>query len=86
MVTTTATVSCPCMSSVAQLLVSYLAPPAGWHPTCLGHSGLVGERLWPKVKIVFRGDSGLTVTACWTSDRHEVGYVVGIAKKACWNR
>ena len=41
------------------------------------------RQAWPKVKIVFRGDSGFCRHRMldWC-DRHEVGYVVGIAKNA----
>ncbi len=42
------------------------------------------RREWPRTKIVFRGDSGfcrdLLLTWC---DRHDVKYVVGIAKNEC---
>ncbi len=70
-----------------QLLVSYLRPAnidAARHAWAVLKL-LVGRlrRAWPKVKIVFRGDSGF---CRWRMLRwcegHEVGYLVGLAKNA----
>ena len=70
-----------------QLLVSYLRPASqdgarhAWAILALLVKRL--RQAWPKVKIVFRGDSGFCRHRMldWC-DRHEVGYVVGIAKNA----
>ncbi len=70
-----------------QLLVSYLRPrtidPAKHTWAILK---LLSARLcqvWPGVKIVFRGDSGFCRWKMlrWC-ERHDIGYVVGIAKNA----
>jgi len=68
-----------------QLLVSYLRPSKidaarhAWAILALLVSRL--RRAWPKVRIVFRGDSGFCrwrlVSWC---ERHDVGYIVGLAK------
>src|SRR5208282_3261585 len=70
-----------------QLLVSYLRPanidPArhAWAVLKLLVARL--RRAWPKVKIIFRGDSGF---CRWRMLRwcegHEVGYLLGLAKNA----
>ena len=70
-----------------QLLVSYQRPASqdgarhAWAILALLVKRL--RQAWPKVKIVFRGDSGFCRHRMldWC-DRHEVGYVVGIAKNA----
>jgi len=43
----------------------------------------IRDRAWPKVRIVFRGDSGFCRwrLLSWC-ERHDVGYLVGIAKNA----
>jgi Transposase DDE domain group 1 len=68
-----------------QLLVSYLRPsnidPArhAWAILKLLVKRL--RQVWPKVKLVFRGDSGFCRwrMLSWC-ERHDVGYIVGIAK------
>jgi len=68
-----------------QLLVSYLRPSkidAAKHAWAV--LALLVKRLkaaWPKVKIIFRGDSGFCRwrMLAWC-ERHDVGYIVGIAK------
>jgi hypothetical protein len=68
-----------------QLLVSYLRPSKidGAKHTWAILSLLVKRlrQVWPKVKIIFRGDSGFCRWRMlrWC-ERHEVGYIVGIAK------
>jgi hypothetical protein len=68
-----------------QLLVSYLRPSKidgakhAW-----GILALLVKRLrqvWPRVRIIFRGDSGFCRwrMLSWC-ERHDVGYIVGIAK------
>jgi hypothetical protein len=74
-----------------QLLVSYLRPSkidAAKHAWAI--LALLVKRfrqVWPKVKIIFRGDSGFCrwrmLTWC---ERHNVGYIVGIAKNKRLNR
>lgn len=70
-----------------QLLASYLRPASRG---AAHHAGailaLLVKRLrqvWPKVKIVFRGDSGFcrSMILAWC-DRNKVDYVVGIAKNS----
>jgi hypothetical protein len=68
-----------------QLLVSYLRPSkidGAKHAWAI--LALLVKRLravWPKVKIIFRGDSGFCRwrMLSWC-ERHDVGYIVGIAK------
>jgi len=68
-----------------QLLVSYLRPSKidgakhAWAVLALLVKRL--RQVWPKVKIIFRGDSGFCRWRMlrWC-ERHEVGYIVGIAK------
>ena len=68
-----------------QLLVSYLRPSkidGAKHAWAI--LSLLVKRLrsvWPKVKIIFRGDSGFCRwrMLSWC-ERHEVGYIVGIAR------
>ena len=70
-----------------RLLVSYLRPSkidAAKHAWAI--LALLVKRLrqaWPKVRIVFRGDSGFCRwrLLSWC-ERHDVGYLVGIAKNA----
>lgn len=69
----------------AQLLVSYLRPSNidgakhSWAILALLVKRL--RQVWPGVRIIFRGDSGFCRDAMlrWC-ERHEVGYIVGIAK------
>jgi hypothetical protein len=74
-----------------QLLVSYLRPSKidGAKHTWAILSLLVKRlrQVWPKVKIVFRGDSGFCRWRMlrWC-ERHDVGYIVGIAKNARLNQ
>ena len=74
-----------------QLLVSYLRPS---NIDGAKHSGailsLLVKRLrqvWPKVKIIFRGDGGFCRWKIlrWC-DRHAVGYIVGLPKNKRLNR
>jgi hypothetical protein len=73
-----------------QLLVSYLRPSkidGARHAWAI--LALLVRRLrqtWPKVKIVFRGDSGFCRwrMLSWC-ERHNVGYIVGIAKNTRLN-
>lgn len=68
-----------------QLLVSYLRPSnidGAKHSWAI--LSLLVKRLrqaWPKVKLVFRGDSGFCrwKMLAWC-DRHGIGYIVGLAK------
>ena len=70
-----------------QLLVSYLRPANidsarhGWATLKFLVARL--RRAWPKVKIIFRGDSGF---CRWRMLRwcegHQVGYLIGLAKNA----
>ncbi len=68
-----------------QLLVSYLRPSNidgakhSWAILSLLVKRL--RQLWPKVKIIFRGDSGFCRWKMlrWC-ERHEVGYIVGLAQ------
>ena len=68
-----------------QLLVSYLRPSnidGAKHSWAI--LSLLVKRLrqtWPKVQIIFRGDAGFCRWKMlrWC-DRHEVGYIVGLAK------
>jgi len=74
-----------------QLLVSYLRPSnidGAKHSWAI--LSLLVKRLrqaWPKVTIIFRGDSGFCRWKMlrWC-DRHEVGYIVGLAKNKRLNR
>ncbi len=74
-----------------QLLVSYLRPSnidGAKHSWAI--LSLLVKRLrqvWPKVKIIFRGDGGFCRWKMlrWC-DRHEVGYIVGLAKNKRLNR
>jgi hypothetical protein len=74
-----------------RLLVSYLRPSkidAAQHAWAI--LALLVKRfgqVWPKVKIVFRGDSGFCRwrMLAWC-ERHNVGYIVGIAKNKRLNR
>lgn len=74
-----------------QLLVSYLRPSnidGAKHSWAI--LSLLVRRLrqaWPRVKIIFRGDSGFCRWKLlrWC-DRHEVGYIVGLAKNQRLNR
>ena len=74
-----------------QLLVSYLRPSKidGAKHTWAILSLLVKRlrQVWPKVKIVFRGDSGFCRWRMlrWC-ERHDVGYLVGIAKNTRLNQ
>jgi hypothetical protein len=73
-----------------QLLVSYLRPSkidAARHAWAI--LALLVKRLrqvWPKVNIIFRGDSGFCRwrMLSWC-ERHGVGYIVGLAKNARLN-
>jgi hypothetical protein len=68
-----------------QLLVSYLRPSKidgakhAWAVLSLLVKRL--RSVWPRVKIIFRGDSGFCrrKMLSWC-ERHEVGYIVGIAR------
>jgi hypothetical protein len=68
-----------------QLLVSYLRPSDidgakhAWAILCLLVKRL--RQVWPKVKIIFRGDSGFCRWKMlrWC-ERHGIGYMVGLAK------
>lgn len=70
-----------------QLLVSYLRPSnidAARHSAAILKLLVVRLRQkWPKVRIVFRGDSGFCRWKMlrWC-ERHEVGYIVGLAKNS----
>ena len=74
-----------------QLLVSYLRPSnidGAKHSWAI--LSLLVKRLrqvWPKVRIIFRGDGGFCRWKMlrWC-DRHEVGYIVGLAKNKRLNR
>jgi len=70
-----------------QLLVAYLRPAdrdAAHHSWAI-LSLLVRRfrQVWPKVQIIFRGDSGLCRWRMmrWC-DRHEVGYILGLARNS----
>ncbi len=73
-----------------QLLVSYLRPSkidGAKHAWAI--LSLLVKRLrqdWPKVKIIFRGDSGFCRFRMlrWC-ERHDVGYIVGMAKNSRLN-
>ena len=74
-----------------QLLVSYLRPS---NIDSAKHSwailSLLVKRLrqvWPKVRIIFRGDGGFCRWKMlrWC-DHHEVGYIIGLAKNKRLNR
>lgn len=73
-----------------QLLVSYLRPSKidgakhAWAILSLLVKRL--RKVWPKVRIIFRGDSGFCRYRMlnWC-EQHHVGYIVGIAKNACLN-
>ena len=70
-----------------QLLVSYLRPSnADGAKHAWAILALLVKRLrqaWPKVRIIFRGDSGFCRwrMLAWC-ERHQVGYIVGIATNA----
>ena len=74
-----------------QLLVSYLRPSkidGAKHAWAI--LALLVKRLrqtWPKTRIIFRGDSGFCRwrMLAWC-ERHNVGYIVGIAKNKRLNR
>lgn len=74
-----------------QLLVSYLRPSnidGAKHSWAI--LSLLVKRLrqeWPKVRIIFRGDSGFCRWKLlrWC-DHHDVGYIVGVAKNKRLNR
>jgi hypothetical protein len=68
-----------------RLLVSYLRPSSG---NSFRHTAAILKilvtrfrQIWPKVKIVFRGDSGFCrdLLLSWC-DRHDIKYLVGIGK------
>ena len=74
-----------------QLLVAYLRPSkidASLHSRAI--LKLLVRRfreVWPKVKIIFRGDSGFCrwklLRCC---DKHDIGYIVGLAQNAVLQR
>ena len=74
-----------------QLLVAYLRPSkidAAKHSRAI--LKLLVRRfreVWPKVKIIFRGDSGFCrwklLRCC---DKHDIGYIVGLAQNAVLKR
>lgn len=74
-----------------QLLVSYLRPSKidgarhSWAILSLLVKRL--RRVWPKVQLIFRGDSGFCRWKLlrWC-DRHGIGYIVGVAKNQRLNR
>ena len=74
-----------------QLLVAYLRPSnidAALHSRAI--LKLLVDRLrqaWPKVRIIFRGDSGFCRWKLlrWC-DKHDVGYVVGLARNVVLQR
>ena len=74
-----------------QSLVSYLRPSnidGAKHSWAI--LSLLVKRLrqvWPKVRIIFRGDGGFCRWKMlrWC-DHHEVGYIIGLAKNKCLNR
>jgi hypothetical protein len=74
-----------------QLLVAYLRPSNidgakhSWAILSLLLKGL--KRAWPKVRIIFRGDSGFCRHKMldWC-DKHDVGYIVGLAKNQRLNK
>jgi hypothetical protein len=73
-----------------QPLVSYLRPSnidAAKHAWAV--LALLVKRLrkaWPKVRIILRGDSGFCRWRMMSwCDRHEVGYILGVAKNTCLN-
>ena len=74
-----------------QLLVSYLRPSNidgakhGWAILSLLVKRL--RQVWPKVRIIFRGDGGFCRWKMlrWC-DHHEVGYLIGLAKNKRLNR
>jgi hypothetical protein len=74
-----------------QLLVSYLRPSnidGARHSWAI--LSLLVKRLrqeWPSVRIIFRGDSGFCRWKLlrWC-DRHDIGYIVGLAKNTRLNR
>jgi hypothetical protein len=73
-----------------QLLVAYLRPANidaarhAWAVLALLVKRL--RRAWPRVRIVFRGDSGFCRHRMlgWC-ERHDVGYIIGLAKNARLN-
>jgi hypothetical protein len=74
-----------------QLLLAYLRPSnidAAWHSRAILKLLVSRFReVWPNVKIIFRGDSGF---ARWRMmrgcDRHDVDYIIGLAKNAVLKR
>ena len=73
-----------------QLLVSYLRPSNIDGAKHMGILSLLVKRLrqvWPKVRIIFRGDGGFCRWKMlrWC-DHHEVGYIIGLAKNKRLNR
>ena len=74
-----------------QLLVSYLRPSNidgakhSWAILSLFVKRL--RQVWPKVRIIFRGDGGFCRWKMlrWC-DHHEVGYIIGLAKNKRLNR
>ena len=74
-----------------QLLVSYLRPSnidgakRSWAILSLLVKRL--RQVWPKVRIIFRGDGGFCRWKMlrWC-DHHEVGYIIGLAKNKRLNR
>ena len=75
-----------------QLLVSYLRPSnidGAKHSWAI--LSLLVKRLrqvWPKVRIIFRGDGGFCRWKMlrWCDHHHEVGYIIGLAKNKRLNR
>jgi hypothetical protein len=75
----------------SQLLVAYLRP-ADIDPALHSKAILKGlvkrfRKLWPNVKIIFRGDSGLCRWRLmrWC-DRNNVGYIIGLARNPILER
>ena len=73
-----------------QLLVSYLRPSkinAAKHSWAI--LSLLVKRLrqaWPEVRIIFRGDSGFCRWRMMSwCERHDVGYIIGLAKNSRLN-
>lgn len=69
------------------LLVAYLRPSKidgakhAWAILCLLVKRFREE--WPEVRIIFRADSGFCRhTMLWWCDRHDVDYIVGLARNA----
>ena len=78
--------SCRCMFCGRHLLVSLSAPQqqrsARHTPAILSLLVKTLRRHWPKAEIIFRGDSGFCRWKIlrWC-ERHDVRYIVGLAKK-----